>query len=911
MVMQPTELYPPPIPQGPPLDGPVLLKDGRPAYLRRASEDDIDELAQLLERTSGDSLYFRFFGGVARSHELARRLLVGESPPGAPPGLTLLVSVGDGEHYEVIGVGSYAPISPEEAEVAFLVQDDYQGKGVGTLLLERLAYAAEDEGLRRLVAYVLPANERMFKVFFDSGYKAVRELDGGEVQISLDIEPTALSVERSEERDRLATLASLEAFFRPRSVAVVGASRNPTSIGHRVLKNLIATGFQGPVFPVNPKADVVASIPAYPSVVDIPRPVDLAVIAVPQPVVMSVVEDCARKGVRGLVVLTAGYAETGPEGRAYQEELLRKVRGYGMRMVGPNCLGILNMAPDVRLNATFAPTEPLPGRVAMSSQSGALGLAIIEYAKELGLGLSSFVSVGNKADVSGNDLLQYWEEDPNTSLILLYLESFGNPRRFARLARRVSRKKPILAVKSGRTSAGMKAAASHTASLAASDVGVDALFRQAGVIRVDTLEEMFEVASLFAHQPVPRGRRVGILTNAGGPGIMCADACEAEGLVVPELTEETRRRLAEFLPAAASVSNPVDMVASASDDDYRRALSLLLDDENIDSVIVIFIPTGAVDTQSVAQSIRQGRAEAKTGRQKPLLASFMGASGMESPLADQEEGIPSYRFPESAALALAKATMHGEWQRRPRGVIPVMSDVDVQRARSICQRAYDQRGEGWLLPDEINEVLEAFRFPMAPSHFCRSPEEAVEAAQKLGFPVAVKLASATLIHKTEWNGVRLNVSSPDAVAQAYREIQHTLQQAGRADEMAGVTVQPMIKGGTEVMIGVTEDPSFGPLIAFGLGGVTVELLGDVVFRITPLTDRDAAEMVRSIRGAKLLEGYRGAPPADRDALENILLRLSHLVEEVPLIADIEFNPVRAFEEGKGALLLDARILIKK
>ncbi len=903
-------LFPPPIPQGPPLNGPVLLRDGRPAYLREAGPDDIQELTELVRRTSGHSLYYRFFGGVARTQEIAERLLAPPSPPDTPPGLALVVTVGDGERFEIVGVGSYLPRSAREAEVAFLVQDDHHGKGIGTLLLERLSLAAEAEGFERLIAHVLPENEKMVRVFSDSGYEVVRQLDEGELLISLDIEHTARSVELFEERDRTATVASLQSFFRPRSVAVVGASRDPSSIGHRVLKNLIAAGFNGPVYPVNPRADVVASIPAYASVVDIPRPVDLAIIAVPQPAVLSVVEECAQKGVRGLVVLTAGFAETGEEGRALQQELLRRVRGHGMRMVGPNCLGLLNLSSDVRLNATFSPTAPPPGRVAMSSQSGALGIAIMEYARELGLGLSSFVSVGNKADVSGNDLLQYWEEDPETNLILLYLESFGNPRRFARLARRISHQKPILAVKSGRTSAGRKAAGSHTAALAASDVGVEALFRQAGVIRVDTLEEMFDVASLLAHQPIPQGSRVAILTNAGGPGIMCADTCEAEGLQLPELTEATREALQAFLPSAASVTNPVDMVASATADDYRRSITLLLDDENVDAVIVIFIPTGSVDIDAVAQSIRRGRSEAQTGRQKPLLASFMGARGMLTSLADQHEGVPSYRFPESAARALAKAAAHGAWRLRPRGVIPALDGIDVQRVKAVCERAHRRGNESWLLPDEVDEVLRAVGIPVAETVFCRNVDEAVAAADRLGYPVVVKLASATLVHKTEWDGVRLNIDSPQAVVEAYSGIRERLRQAGREDEMAGVSIQPMVKGGTEVMIGVTEDPSFGPLIAFGLGGVTVELLGDVVFRITPLTDQDAAEMVRGIRGARLLEGYRGAPPSDLESLEDMLLRLSQLVEEVPLVADIEFNPVRVFSEGQGALVLDARILVR-
>lgn len=898
-----SELFPPPIPQNPPLDGPVLLKDGRPAYLRVAGPGDVDRLARLLERSSESARHFRFFGGVS-PREGAQALLT--KGPGA--GLTLVVTMG--EEGEIVGVGSFTPCGDGEAEVAFLVEDRFQGKGVGTLLLERIALAASREGIERLIGFVKPDNEKMINVFRSSGFEVSQHWEDGHIQISLDIEPTRTSTETAEARDHLATIRSLEPFFHPRSVAVIGASRNPGSIGYRVLQNIITSGYTGPVFPVNPKADVVASIPAYASVKDVPRPVDLAVIAVPQPAVLQVVEECAEKGVRALVVLTAGFAETGVEGKELQKRLVEKVRGHGMRMVGPNCLGLLNLDPRTRLNATFAPTQPLPGRVAMSSQSGALGLAIIEYARELGLGLSSFVSVGNKADVSGNDLLQYWEDDPQTDLILLYLESFGNPRRFSRIARRVGKKKPILAVKSGRTSAGKRAAGSHTAALAASDVGVDALFRQAGVIRADTLEEMFEVASFLAHQPLPQGRRVAILTNAGGPGILCADACEAEGLQLPLLSEESQRKLREFLPGTASVGNPVDMIASASADDYRRALTVLLDDENVDAVVVIFIPTGAAEAGAVAEAVRAGRAAATNGRSKPLLGCFMSSRGVEALLAGEDETIPSYRFPESAARALARAVEYSEWRRKPEGVIPFHADIDVKRGEAVCERALAERGDGWLLPHEVDELLSAFGIPTPPTRLCRTADEAVQAAEEIGYPVVVKLASRTLVHKTEWSGVQLDLKDAAAVRSAFESIARNLEAAGRREEMLGVTVQPMMKGGTEVMIGMTEDPSFGPLIAFGLGGVTVELLGDVVFRITPLTDLDAQEMIRGIRGYKLLDGYRKTPRRDQAALADILLRVSRMVEEIEPITEMDFNPVLVFEEGKGAVVLDARVMVR-
>lgn len=908
------QVFPPPITQDPPLHGPVLLRDGRPAYLREARRDDLPGLVALLNRASAGALQFRFFGSVARGEQAAELLIQTSAKARAGdgfPGLSLVVTIGEAEEAHIAGVGSCVVTGPNEAEIAFLVEDAFQGKGIGTLLLERLAWGAEIHGIKRLTATTLPENRQMIKVFRDSGYQVERELDHGEIRISFEIEPTEETVRRAEIRDKESTKASLVPFFRPQAVAVIGASRNAQSIGSRVLHNLVRTGFAGPVFPINPHARSIASIPAYPSIGDVPCPVDLAVIAVPQPLVMGVVDECAAKGVRALVILTAGFAETGPEGRALQEQLVEKVRGHGMRMVGPNCLGMLSMDPAVNLNATFAPVAPLPGRVAMSSQSGALGLSILESAKELGLGFSSFVSIGNKADVSSNDLMQFWEDDPQTDLIVLYLESFGNPRRFGRLARRVSRKKPILAVKSGRTTAGRRAATSHTAALAVSDTGADAIFKQTGVIRVDTLGEMFDVASFLAHQPLPRGRRVAIATNSGGPAILCADALEARGLVLPTLGEATQKKLREFLPVTAALANPVDMIASAGPEAYRRAVPVLLDDEQIDAVIAIYIPAGVAEAEAVGKAVREGRAAAATGRTKPLVACFMNLRGMHEVLSSEEEAIPSYQFPESAARAVARAVEYEEWRRKPVGVVPFLEGIDEERAKAICQRAIDSRGGGWLLPDEVDGVLGAFGIPHIETVLCRTVEEAVGAASRVGYPVAIKLASTTLVHKTDVGGVHLNLTGPKEVEKAFVSMREALVAMGQEGAMIGATVQPMARDGVEVMIGVTEDPSFGPLVAFGLGGVTVELLGDVVFRITPLTDQDAIGMIRSVRGYKLLDGYRRTPKADKEALVEMLLRVSRLVEEVPGIVELDLNPIRVFEEGKGALALDARIKIRK
>jgi acetyl coenzyme A synthetase (ADP forming)-like protein len=715
-----------------------------------------------------------------------------------------------------------------------------------------------------------------------------------------------------EMRDRAAATVSLRPFFRPRSVAVVGASRDPSSIGGRLLDALVANRFQGPVYPVNPKAPAIGGIRAYPTVRDLPEPVDLAVIAIPREAVPAAVDDCAARGVRAIVVITAGFAEVGDEGRALQQQLADKVRGYGMRMVGPNCMGLLNTDPTVQLNATFAPVFPPQGRVALSSQSGALGLAVLELASRRRLGLSTFISVGNKADVSTNDLLQYWEEDDATGVILLYLESFGNPRRFARIARRVSRSKPIVAMKAGRTPAGKRAAGSHTAALASNDVAVDALFRQTGVIRAETLEEMFDIAATLGSQPLPRGRRVAVITNAGGLGILCVDACEACGLVLPELANGTTARLRAILPPTASVANPVDMIASAGPDHYRRAVETVLTADEVDSLVVIYLPLDKTTAGPVLDAIREGIAAGRAagGAGKPVLACVMTEDGINVPLELASEKIPSYAFPESAARVLGKVASYAEWRSRPLGMIPDFDGLHPAKARELCRKALHERGAGWLTTEETRAVLTTMGLPVAPGGLARTADEAEQLAQALGFPVAVKLASHRLVHKTEIGGVHLNLANEAAVRQAYDKIRDRLLKENNLAAMEGVLVQPMFSGGVEVMAGVTQDPLFGPLIAFGLGGIHVEILGDVRFRITPLTDRDAEEIVREIRGYRLLEGYRGHSPADVAAIQDVLLRLSRLVEEIPEIKELDLNPIFALPPGEGCRIVDARIRVE-
>jgi acetyl coenzyme A synthetase (ADP forming)-like protein len=888
--------------------GRLILRDGSTAHLRRARPEDHETLVRFINELSAESRYRRFLSASTPDADSIARLIAAPDPAS---GLTLVVTrVREGEP-RIVATGSYLARDAKTAEVALAVADAFRGKGLGTLLLERLALVAVRNGFTRFWALTSGDNQPMLDVFRESGFEVRGHCAKGEVEIDLDIAATEASIARGETRDRVATVASLLPFFRPNAVAVVGASRDPAAVGHRVLDGLLRAGFTRPVYPVNPKASEVAGLRAYPSVRDLPGPVDLAVVAVPCAAVPGVVDDCAARGLRALVVISAGFAEVGGDGVALQKALVEKVRGYGMRMVGPNCLGLLNADPAVRLNASFSPVFPPSGRVAMSSQSGAVGLAALGAASRYGLGFTTFVSVGNKADVSGNDLLQYWEEDPATDVILLYLESFGNPRRFARIARRVGRQKPVVVLHSGLTRAGGRAAGSHTAALATNATAVEALFRQTGVIRAGSLEEMFDLALTLGSQQLPRGPRVGIVTNAGGPGILCADACEAGGLSVPEPSPELRAKLTALLPGAASIGNPIDLIAGAGPDAYRRAVEAVLTSGEYDSLLVIFTPVGLADTTDVTKAITDGVTAAREAAalDRPVLACVLGQEEHRTHMACLGERIPCYPFPETPARVLAKAATYAAWRGRPPEIIPDFDNLDLTTARNVCRRAVAERGEGWLSAAEVQTVLSAVRLPLVPAEFARTADDAALAAARLRFPVAVKLASRRFVHKTEVDGVRLGLTDADAVRRAFDEIRARVQREGGPDAMDGVVVQRMVRGGVEVMAGVTQDPLFGPLIAFGLGGIHVEVLADVCFRVAPLTDRDAAEMVRGIRGFRLLEGYRGHPPADVPAIEETLLRVSRLAEEVPEIEEIDLNPIFAFPPGEGCLVADARIRV--
>lgn len=697
----------------------------------------------------------------------------------------------------------------------------------------------------------------------------------------------------------------LSAILRPRSVAVIGASRQRGTIGGEIVRNLVVHGFQGPVYPVHPKARSVQAIRAWADVRDIPDPVDLAIVAVRQDRVLGVARACADKGVRGMVVITAGFKEVGGQGLADEQALVALCEAHGIALVGPNCLGVVSTAPGTRLDATFAPTFPPAGSVAVASQSGALGVAMLDYARELNIGVSDFVSMGNKADVSGNDLIGWWADDKRTRVILLYLESFGHPERFAELARRVSRDKPIVAVKSGRSGKGLQAASSHTGSLAGADVAVGALVQDTGIIRVDTVEELFDMAAFLAHQPVPAGRRVAVLTNAGGPGILATDAAEARGLHVPDLSPALRDALAAHLPAAASVANPVDMIASATPAQFEACTRLLLESDEVDSLIVLFVPPIVTDPAEVGQAIARGMHAA--GADKPVISCFMGRHGVPAGLTSlQAAHIPSYAFPESAVRVLSRAARYGEYLHQPRGAVPtVLPGLDLPAARAIVDRAAD----GWLPPDATERLLGCLGVPHTTGQIARNPGEAAQMARDIGFPVVLKLVSDTITHKSDVGGVKVDLRNEGDVFSAWEDIAGELAERGLSEAMPGAMVQPLVKGGVEVLIGLTRDPVVGPLVGFGLGGVQVELLGDVAFRLAPLTDEGARRLVRDIRAFPLLDGFRGAPPTDLAAVEDLLLRVSALAMACPRVAELDLNPVKVLEEGFGVVAVDARVRI--
>lgn len=694
--------------------------------------------------------------------------------------------------------------------------------------------------------------------------------------------------------------SGLQSIFLPRSIAVIGAGRDPTSMSGHLFRNLLGS-FRGPIYPVNPKASEIAGVRAYPTILAVPGAVDLAFLAVPVKSVLATAKECVTKGVRGLVVITAGFSEAGDLGKQLECELLDVVQAAGIRMVGPNCLGVFNTDPSVRLHGTFAASAMPPGNVGICSQSGALGVVIPEYLRHWNLGASTFASIGNKADVSENDLLDYWRDDPATDVILLYLESFSDPREFRDLAAVISRRKPIVALKAARTGAGARAASSHTAALTSPDRAAAALFQQAGVLRVETLQELFDVTALLASQPLPKGRRVAILTNAGGPGILCADTLAAHGLLVPEFSRELQAELRRSLRPEASVQNPIDLIASIDAGEFRRCLESLMRSEEVDAVITMYVPREPGTSPAVARAIREVTSSSEAG--KTSLAVVMQAKCNPEELRDGTTRVPSYLYPEAAARALAYAVEYAERRNRPVGRIPEFRDILVAECRRIVDRALLRFGPagGWLETEDVQQLLTACRLRVPCWRVVRSADEAVAVADDWKTPVVIKVIGPTILHKTEVGGVAVNVSDEADIRSAYAKV--TAAAAGASAAL----IQEYIPGGQETFIGVSCDRQFGHLLAFGCGGTSVELLNDVVCRLHPLTGVDADEMIRGVRTAALLTGYRGQPATDIEALQETLLRVSTMVTHVPEIAELDLNPIKVLSAGKGVFGLDGRI----
>ena len=864
--------------------------------IRPATSDDQHAIEWLLQELSPQAQESRF-GRALSVEELrseAARICENDSR------FTLLATIG--EPSRVVAEGGFVPVDETSANLSVTVAEAERGRGLATHLLGSLARAANQRGIRYCTAVADPENHAMVNVIAESGFPVEVEIEPSRLVMRFPTDPTPNTVRQFELRDRHAAAAAVLRFMEPESVALIGASRDRESISGTLFHNLLSRGFHGPVYPINRTSNVVQSVLAFESVEDVPGDVDLAIIAVPASAVESAIEECARKGVSSLVIISAGFSETGEAGQEQQRRLVEKCRRQGIRLIGPNCMGILNTDPDISLDSTFAPKAPPPGNIAFASQSGALGLAIIEFAEDLGLGVSSFVSLGNKADISSNDLLCYWDEDDRTDVILLYLESFGNPRKFSQIARDVSRRKPIIAVKSGRSSSGQRAAASHTgALLSASDTTVDALFRQSGVIRTDTLAEMFDMAALLSRQPLPAGARVGVVTNAGGPGILCADALEANAVDVPEISPATQDALREFLPPHAGLSNPVDLIASADSDTYRSAVTSVLRDDRVDAAIVINIPI-ADPVDAVYRAVSEAAAEA--GNRKPVLFVSMTSGEANRRIRSTSSEIPVFTYPESAARALARTIQYAEWTRQTRPSIPQFDDIRPGEAASVIADALGA-GQEWLDPAACWRLLDCYGLPAVSQRVVGSIDEIPAAADQLGSRLALKAFGADLLHKTELGAVEVNLAGADDAVDAAQQMERLLAQQERSVE--SWILQSMAEEGVEMLIGAAHDPQFGPVVVCGAGGVMVELMHDISFRLAPLSNIEAKEMIREVKSSQLLTGFRGAPVRDVAALEDALLRLGRMVDDLPQIAELDCNPV--FVHSQDATVVDARIRV--
>jgi acyl-CoA synthetase (NDP forming)/RimJ/RimL family protein N-acetyltransferase len=848
----------------------VVLRDGGTAHLRPVRPDDAERLKRFYSRLSDETIYFRFF---SLYRELSERDIERFTVVDHVSRVALIATIGD----EMIGVVRYERLDEDTAEVAFNIEDAHQGRGLGSVFLEHVAAAARERGISRFVADVLPANRKMLHVFEEAGYVVEHELEDGIVRLSFDLEPTEDSLAVTYSREHRSEARSVQRLLQPRSVAVVGASRSADSVGQALLRHVVDGGFRGEVYAVNPHAEEVAGAPSYASVRDIPAEVDLAVVAVPAEEVEQVVTDCAAKGVRGLVVVSSGFAETGDDGVARQRQLVALARGSGMRVLGPSSFGVVNTSPEVSLNASLSPLMPERGRVGFFSQSGALGVALLDTAVRRGLGLTTFVSAGNRVDVSGNDLLQYWEEDDATEAVMLYLESLGNPRKFSRIARRLSRQKPVVAVKSGR----FRGEAPHghlVRPSRAPAAAVDWLFTRAGVIRVDSIHQMFDVAQLVANQPLPAGPRVAVVGNSDALAVLAVDACEEAGLHA----------------VATTTLGP-----EAPPEEFAAALESVFADDSLDSVVALFIPPLRTRDAEVAEVL----ARASSGSTKTVVSTFLGMPGVPEALrvAEGRGSVPSYPTPEDAVRALAAATTYAAWVSTPAGHTVVPSGLDVRGARAVVAELLGTADEVDLDHDDLARLLRCYGIDLWEAAAVDGPDQAVAAADRLGYPVALKALAPHLRHRRELGGVRLDIDDADELAGAYAALRE------RLGDVRLFAVQRMAPTGVACRLATVEDPLFGPVVSFGLGGAATDLLGDRAYGVPPLTDTDLAGLVRSVRAAPLLLGHHGSPPVDLAAVEDLLARLARLADDVPEVAELELNPVVAAPEGAAVLAATGRL----
>lgn len=871
-----------------PWDRDVLLKDGTVARIRPICPDDEPGWRRFYAGLSEQSIYQRFFGPHPHPSDAEIRHFVTVDYAAR---MAFVVE----QHGDIIGIGRYELERAGTAEVAFLVDDALQGRGIATLLLEYLVGYAGTQGIHRFVADTLAYNTAMLGVFRRAGFQQQSSTDAGVTRVVLDLSFTPAVQQRVDADAWRASVASLGHILAPSSIAVVGVSRTGTGVGSEILANLQNGGYRGPLFAVNPGVVPHESdgISWRSSIGACAGPVSLAIIAVPVPAVPETVDACAAAGVGGLIIVTAGFAEAGADGARLQADVVARAHHGGVRIVGPNCLGIINTAPGVSMNATFAAHAAVHGHLALGSQSGALGIALLEQTRVRDVGVSSFVSLGNHADIGTHDLLCYWSTDATTHVILLYLEAFRDPLKFFDVARIVTRVKPVIVMKSGRTVVGARAAASHSAALASSDRAADTLFAQAGVIRAGTLEEMLALATLLDHSPVPRGPRVAIVSNAGGAGVLAADAADEHGLTVVALSEATRQALGAIDAAAAALGNPVDLGAGADADRYGAVLTRLAACGEVDAIVAIHAHVAGFETDDFVAMA----AEAAWREGIPLVAVTLGVDPRG------HADVARFAFPEAAVAALARVVRYGQFLAADPGEAPSRTGIDAPAAAALVDRVLGADGRGrWLDPAETGALLAAYGIPMTEFGYVRSTADAVAAARAIGFPVALKAEVAGVVHKLDAGAVVLGLTSVAAVQRAVREFRRRF-----GPSLHGIMVQRMGAPGVELLVGAVRDPAFGPLVVYGTGGTDAELYGDQQLRLAPLTDAQAAELVRAPRGARLLEGGRGRAPADIAAVTDILGRISQVVADLPDIAEIECNPVIARPDGARAV--DARVRV--